>query len=102
MTTMFAHFNRFTIEMTLAQAEEATVPGVDAGPAVRELSEEPRIARQLKRLKADDVRAELAEYGAWSEEELADDAENLQRLLWIAAGNVKEEAAEKSRNRRAS
>lgn len=33
-------------------------------------------------------RAELSEYGAWDEIELADDAANFKRLIWIAAGNI--------------
>ena len=36
-------------------------------------------------------RRELAEYGAWDDEELADDDQNLHRILWIAAGNIQEE-----------
>jgi len=32
----------------------------------------------------------LSEYGAWDEEELADDEMNRVRLLWIAAGNAQD------------
>jgi len=37
------------------------------------------------------IRAELKEYGAWADYELADDAKNRERILWIAAGNIAEE-----------
>lgn len=37
------------------------------------------------------IRAELKEYGAWDAEELADNEQNKRRLLWIAAGNLREE-----------
>ena len=40
---------------------------------------------------ADKIRAELKEYGAWDEAELADDALNFTRLVWIAAGNISDE-----------
>ncbi len=33
----------------------------------------------------------LKGYGAWSDEELQDHEQNLKRLLWVAAGNCKEE-----------
>jgi hypothetical protein len=36
----------------------------------------------------DDIRRELKEYGAWDAEELANDEQNLQRIAWIAAGNI--------------
>lgn len=42
---------------------------------------------------ADKIRAELAEYGAWSDDELANDAQNWHRLLWIAACNIAEDDA---------
>ena len=41
------------------------------------------------------IRAELAEYGAWSEEDLQDVQQNRHRLLWVAACNVKEEREQK-------
>ena len=36
------------------------------------------------------VRKELKEYGAWSAEELMDDEANIRRLLWVTAGNMRE------------
>ena len=57
---------------------------------VMRLSEPPDIAEQLARLPAKTVRRELAEYGAWDADELADHKQNLQRLLWIAACDVDE------------
>ena len=40
---------------------------------------------------AENISAELAEYGAWDEEQLADDEQNWHRLVWIAANNIAEE-----------
>lgn len=50
----------------------------------------PQIDRD-PRLTPDAVRAELAEYGAWEESELQDDAENWERLVWILAGDIRQE-----------
>lgn len=35
-----------------------------------------------------DVAADLAEYGAWDEEDLADEDQNRERFLWTASGQV--------------
>ena len=37
---------------------------------------------------AEAIRRDLAEYGAWDADELADDEQNWHRLLWIAAGDI--------------
>ena len=42
-------------------------------------------------MTADDIRKELYEYGAWNDDELADDEANRLRILWIAAGNYQEQ-----------
>lgn len=41
----------------------------------------------------DSIRAELEEYGAWDEAELADDEANFMRLVWCAANNIAEDDA---------
>jgi hypothetical protein len=37
------------------------------------------------------IRQDLKEYGAWSDEELQDDEENLKRYLWTLSGDIQEE-----------
>lgn len=37
------------------------------------------------------IRAELKKYGAWTDDELADDEMNRRRIIWVAACNIKEE-----------
>lgn len=37
------------------------------------------------------IKKELAEYGAWEESELQDDKTNWERIVWLAAGNIKDE-----------
>ena len=58
---------------------------------VADLSTEPSIAAQLAAIDPALLRAELQEYGAWDGAELADHAQNLQRVLWIAASDVHEQ-----------
>jgi len=37
------------------------------------------------------LRDELREYGCWDDEELGNDADNWQRIVWITAGNIQED-----------
>lgn len=50
----------------------------------------PAIRRTLNRLEPEQVRKELKDYGAWDETELSDHDENLNRMLWIACGDITE------------
>ena len=84
---MEALFERFVINMTKTQAESASHSGA-CDMDVTALLESPNIRRQLKKISADAIRAELEEYGAWDAEELADDAQNQKRIVWLAAGNI--------------
>lgn len=77
----------FYIEMTKEQARSASHPGrCDADVAA--LARVPKIARQLAKLDPHTLAQELWEYGAWNDEELSDHNDNLQRILWIAAGDI--------------
>ena len=77
------------IEMTLAQAQSASHQG-QCDADVLALSNHRKIRPQLERIDPEALRNELSEYGAWDEQELADHAQNLQRILWIAAGDIVE------------
>lgn len=86
---MFASFNRFEIQMTLAQAKACSHSGAcDADIAALVKSKKVHRPRQCTK---ENLAAELKEYGAWELNELADDAANWQRILWIAAGNIRDE-----------
>ena len=93
---MIAYFNRFHIEMTLAQANEASHQGI-CDEDVAALVKHPKIARQLAKINADDIRSELREYGAWETDELMDSDANNARIIWIAAGDILNEQYEKQR-----
>lgn len=82
---------RIELKMTLAQAQSASHPGpCDADVAA--LVRARNISWQLTRIDPATLRDELRGYGAWDETELADHDQNLQRLIWIAAGDIAEEA----------
>ncbi len=87
----FATFNRFEIRLSLREARVGSHPGPCDGD-VAYLRTLPQIARQLSELEPASVAAELKEYGAWSPEELADGDANLTRILWLACGQITEEA----------
>ena len=86
---MRTQFNYFKIEMTRKQAESVSHSG-DCENDVNILLQDKKIIRQLKKIPDDKLRAELKEYGAWSDEELNDRKANEQRIVWIAGGNIAE------------
>lgn len=81
---------RIELQMTKAQAHSAHHSG-PCDDDVMTLSKNPVIARQLAKINPIALRAELREYGAWDAAELADHAQNLQRILWLAAGDITEQ-----------
>lgn len=87
---MYATFNRFEIEMSQEQAESGSHQG-ECYEDVKALLSEPEIAAQFETIKADDIREELKEYGAWDDQELSDDEENRIRIMWIACGDISTE-----------
>lgn len=96
---MWTSFNNLEIEMTLKQAESCSQPGQDAEPDVLVLMQNPKIRRQRRKIDPELVRQELREYGAWEEEELADDDMNWVRILWLGANDISEENFMKRSNR---
>lgn len=86
----FATFNRFEIELTREQADTGSHKG-RCDEDVAALVREPEIVSQLDAINPDTLRAELKEYGAWDANELADDAQNRQRIVWLAAGQISDE-----------
>lgn len=82
-----AYFNRFTLELPDAAVADCS----HQGPCDEDVAHwSPRIERPAE-ITADALAAELKEYGAWEPEDLADDLANWHRLIWLAAGNIKDE-----------
>lgn len=86
---MTRYFDRFEISMTKAEAGAMSHQGPCDDDVDAHLSL-PKFVRQFRKINPEDIRAELKGYGAWDKEELADDAQNQARILWIAAGDIKE------------
>lgn len=86
---MYASFERFELSIPLREAEYASHAG-NCDQEVSDVAATPRIAKQLAQLDPLTIRAELAEYGAWDDVELANHAQNLQRIVWIACGDIRD------------
>lgn len=70
--------------------------GYHSGPCdadIAELRKVPYIAEQLASVDAATLREELREWGAWDGGEMADHEANLDRLLWLACGDIVENAS---------
>jgi hypothetical protein len=59
---------------------------------IAELLKVPYIAEQLATIAPEKLRGALQEYGAWDDEQLADHDQNLARFLWLACGQIVEDA----------
>jgi hypothetical protein len=81
------------LKMTLRQAHSASHQG-QCDADVLSLMAHPAIRRQLARIEPALLARELREYGAWDTEQLSNHEDNLMRLVWIAAGDIAEEAGQ--------
>jgi hypothetical protein len=81
---------RIEFQMTLEQAELVPLMG-QAESGVCLLSKEKDVMAQLDKYSPELIAECLSEYGAWNDEELKDHAENILRLLWVAACDVQEQ-----------
>jgi len=86
---MYAYFERFTLSMTLKEANSISHPG-NCEDDVKAFLCSGKMDRQFRKISADLIRDELKEYGAWDDEELSDTTLNKERITWIAAGNIVE------------
>lgn len=86
-----AYFERFVIELTRDEAQTGSHVG-QCDDDIAWLRQQKNIDEQLCALSEEDVRSELEEYGAWDDEELADHDANLSRVLWLACGDIREQA----------
>lgn len=92
----WAQFNRFEFRMT----GQAVIDCSHSGACDSDVAHwAPRVAEQVqkdnfrRKPTPAKIRAELAEYGGWSDEELQDDARNWERIIWCAAHNIREDDA---------
>ena len=86
---MMAYFERFVLELPADVVDACSHSGpVDDDVAWALLRDD--VSAELDRIDPKDLRAELKEYGAWDDEELSDHEQNRARILWIAAGNIRD------------
>lgn len=91
---------KIELMIKLSDADLCSVGGRDAEPYVLELLQESYIENQLIKLDPQTVKEELAEYGAWDDQELNNHERNITRLIWIACGDVSEQSHETLENLR--
>lgn len=88
--TWFSSSGRFSLTFpTLEDAQYCAHQG-DCLPEVQETVGLDWMASQLEKIDPDILRSELSEYGAWGSDELVNHADNLERIVWLAANDVAE------------
>lgn len=88
---------KIEININLQDASNCSHSG-DCEQDVKELLKKPYIKSQLKKIKPEVLASELEEYGAWDEKELSDHDFNLVRILWLACGDISDNALESLEN----
>ena len=78
---------RIELDLTIEQASKGYHSG-QCDNDIRELRSYPEIENQLQALDPQLLKNELGEFGAWDDEELSNHENNLDRLLWIACGDI--------------
>jgi len=86
---MEAPFNYITesLNITKAVANECSRSGNNEY-SINYYMNLPKYKKQLLKLDKEQVRQELNDLGAWEDDELKNHEDNLQRLFWIACGNI--------------
>jgi len=91
MTKHETYFNYIDcIELPLDVVNDCSHSG-DCTQDVKDCLELPEIKEQFSEIDKEQLKKELYDYGAWSDEELNDHDDNLMRILWIASSNIQEE-----------
>jgi hypothetical protein len=85
-----AVFNRFELGLTTNDVDLCAHSGA-CDNDVLIVSQKDYVVEQFNRIDKDALRAELKEYGAWDGKELADHTDNCQRIVWLAAWDIREE-----------
>ena len=78
---------RIELWMSLEQAQSVSHPG-ECDKDVKFLSDTSNIKAQIAEIDSDVLKDVLSQYGCWDDEQLKDTYQNIQRLLWIAGGDI--------------
>lgn len=87
--TYFATFDYFEIALPYDVAKSCH----HSGPCDADIDNcllLPEIVAELAKIDPVKLAKVLQDYGAWDKEQLKNHAENLQRILWLAAGDIQE------------
>lgn len=88
MKTLY-NYSNYGNDLSLTRSDAETC--FHSGPCdldVKALMQKPYVKRQLAAIKPEQLKKELAEYGAWDEIELQNHESNLERWVWISAGDI--------------
>lgn len=91
----WASFNRFELRIPGRCVIECSGPGA-ADAAVAYWT--PKVFEQVaaddfpRSPDAESIRQELSEYGAWDNDEVCDNPQNMLRLVWLAACDISEQS----------
>lgn len=77
------------LKLTRRDAESCNHSG-DCQTDVETIRQKPYVKKQLKQLNPESLAKELNEFGAWDADQLASHEDNLQRWVWISAGDIAE------------
>lgn len=77
------------IEMTLEQASRVSHQGQCYQDVVDLMS---KLGNQLNKINPEVLKQDLKEYGAWDNTQLSNHQDNLERVVWIAGGDLMDQS----------
>lgn len=86
---LYASLNYFDLYFTRQDVDSVPLSG-QCDDAVKIIAKKPYIERQFANIDNSKLINELKEYGAWDNVELQDKQANIERIIWIACGDIKE------------
>lgn len=85
---LYAVFNRFELELSPICVRDCATSGPNDEAVAYWTG---AYKKRLSHISDTDLVEELLEYGAWDADDLADRKSNEERILWIAAWNIRED-----------
>ena len=86
---LYASLNYFDLYFTRQDVDSVPSSG-QCDDAVKIIAKKPYIERQFANIDNSKLVKELSGYGAWDDIELQDKQANIERIIWIACGDIKE------------
>ena len=86
---LYASLNYFDLYFTRQDVDSMPLSG-QCDDVVKIIAKKPYIVRQFAAIDNSKLIKELSEYGAWDNVELQDKQANIERIIWIACGDIKE------------